>query len=65
MFAHVHSQVFSAWGFTDKPIEWGVPWTGVDPYADSLAQPEIIAGGLMKPLPQEPGFGRCSTGTGR
>lgn len=57
MFAHVHSQVFAAWGFTDKPIEWGVPWTGVDPYADSLAQPEIGAGGLMAPLPQGPGFG--------
>ena len=41
MFAHVHSQVFSAWGFTDCPVEWGVPWTGVDPYADSLAQPTI------------------------
>ena len=27
MFAHVHSQVFSAWGFDDKPVEWGVPWT--------------------------------------
>ncbi len=57
MFAHVHSQVFSAWGFDDKPVEWGVPWTGVDPYADSLVQPEIIEGGLMKPLPQKPGFG--------
>ena len=58
MFAHVHSQVFSAWGFTDTPIEWGMPWTGVDPYADSLEQPEIVEGGLMKPLRQEPGFGR-------
>ncbi len=57
MFAHVHSQVFSAWGFSDKPVEWGVPWSGVDPYADSLVQPEIIAGGLMKPLPSKPGFG--------
>jgi L-alanine-DL-glutamate epimerase-like enolase superfamily enzyme len=57
MFAHVHSQVFSAWGFADKPVEWGVPWTGVDPYADSLVQPEIIADGLMKPLPSAPGFG--------
>lgn len=56
MFAHVHSQVFSAWGYA-KPIEWGVPWTGVDPYADSLAQPKIIEGGLMLPLPEEPGFG--------
>ena len=57
MFAHVHSQVFSGWGFTDCPVEWGVPWTGVDPYADSLAQPAIGAGGLMQPLPQSAGFG--------
>ncbi|MBN9014755.1 MAG: hypothetical protein J0H25_17365 [Rhizobiales bacterium] len=34
-----------------------MPWSGVDPYADSLVQPEIIAGGLMKPLPSKPGFG--------
>ncbi len=57
MFAHVHSQVFSAWGFADKPVEWGVPWSGVDPYADSLAQPKIMTGGLMEPLPSKPGFG--------
>jgi L-alanine-DL-glutamate epimerase-like enolase superfamily enzyme len=57
MFAHVHSQVFSALGFTDVPVEWGVPWTGVDPYADSLAQP-VIDGGKMAPLPEEPGFGK-------
>jgi L-alanine-DL-glutamate epimerase-like enolase superfamily enzyme len=57
MFAHVHSQVFSGWGFTDCPIEWGVPWTGVDPYADSLRQPTIIAGGKMQPLSTGPGFG--------
>jgi L-alanine-DL-glutamate epimerase-like enolase superfamily enzyme len=57
MFAHVHSQVFSGWGFTDCPIEWGLPWTGVDPYADSLAQPILGPGGLMEPLPQSPGFG--------
>jgi L-alanine-DL-glutamate epimerase-like enolase superfamily enzyme len=56
MFAHVHSQVFSGWGFPDVPIEWGVPWTGVDPYADSLAQP-VIDGGRMQPLPREAGFG--------
>ena len=57
MFAHVHSQVFSAWGFPDVPIEWGVQWTGVDPYADSLAQPVLDATGRMKPLPAGPGFG--------
>lgn len=60
MFPHTHSQVFSAWGFDDKPIEWGVQWTGVHPYDDALAQPEIMQdrSGLMKPLPQGPGFGR-------
>jgi len=57
MFAHVHSQVFSGLGFPEVPIEWGVPWTGVDPYADSLAQPTIIEDGLMQPLPERPGFG--------
>ena len=57
MFAHVHSQVFSAWGHTSVPIEWGVPWTGVDPYADSLRQPQILAGGLMNSLPEDIGFG--------
>lgn len=57
MFAHVHSQVFSAWGHDDVPIEWGVPWTGVDPYADSLAQPQILADGRMTPLEEGPGFG--------
>jgi L-alanine-DL-glutamate epimerase-like enolase superfamily enzyme len=57
MNAHVHSQVFSALGHSDVPVEWGVPWTGVDPFADSLVQPEIKAGGLMRPLPEQPGFG--------
>jgi L-alanine-DL-glutamate epimerase-like enolase superfamily enzyme len=57
MFAHVHSQVFAAWGHADKPVEWGVPWTGVDPYADSLAQPELLPDGRMRPLPAGPGFG--------
>ena len=56
MFAHVHSQVFAAWGHSEVPIEWGVPWTGVDPYADSLVQP-IIANGRMAALPEGPGFG--------
>jgi L-alanine-DL-glutamate epimerase-like enolase superfamily enzyme len=56
MFAHVHSQVFAALGFADVPVEWGVPWTGVDPYADSLAQP-VIAVGKMAALPEGPGFG--------
>lgn len=57
MFPHLHSQVFSAWGFFDAPIEWGVAGTGVDPYGDSLAQPVIAPDGRMEPLPQGPGFG--------
>jgi hypothetical protein len=45
-------------GFPDVPIEWGVPWTGVDPYADSLEQPTILPGGRMKPLSGGAGFGQ-------
>jgi len=55
MFAHVHSQVFSALGH-QVPIEWGVPGSGVDQFADSLAQP-VVRDGFMEPLPEEPGFG--------
>jgi L-alanine-DL-glutamate epimerase-like enolase superfamily enzyme len=55
MFAHVHSQVFGALGY-DVPIEWGVPGSGVDQFADSLTQP-IVHDGRMEPLPEEPGFG--------
>lgn len=57
MYAHVHSQVLSAWGLCDLPIEWGVPWTGVDPFADSLRPVELDAVGRMKPLARSPGFG--------
>ena len=57
MFGHVHSQVFGALGLSDVPIEWGIPWSGVDPYADSLAQPAIRSDGLMEPLKEELGFG--------
>ncbi len=56
MFAHVHSQIFGALGH-DVPIEWGVPGSGVDQFADSLAQP-LVSDGRMQPLPEEPGFGR-------
>ena len=57
MNGHVHSQVFSALGLDEAPIEWGIPWTGVDPYADSLIQPSIDVEGYMRPLPEQPGFG--------
>ena len=58
MFPHVHSQVMAALGYTDVPIEWGIPFTGVHPMDDPLPQPEILAGGLMKPFAEAPGFGR-------
>ena len=56
MFAHVHSQVFAALGFTGVPIEWGRTVDRRRPLADSLAQP-VIANGMMAPLPEQPGFG--------
>jgi L-alanine-DL-glutamate epimerase-like enolase superfamily enzyme len=55
MFAHVHSQVFGALGH-DVPIEWGVPGTGVDQYADSLKRPHV-RNGRMEPLQEAAGFG--------
>ena len=58
MFPHVHSQVLSGWGFLEAPIEWGIPFTGVHPMDDPLPQPHIVDGGLMRPLPEELGFGR-------
>ena len=56
MFPHVHSQVLGALGFTDAPIEWGIPGTGVHPMDDSLVQP-VVRDGLMDPLPDAPGLG--------
>ena len=56
MFPHVHSQVLSALGRTEAPIEWGIPGTGVHPMDDSLAQP-VVRNGLMDPLPDLPGLG--------
>ena len=55
MFGHVHSRVFAALGH-DVPIEWGVPGSGVDQFADSLPQP-VVRDGLMEPLADEPGLG--------
>ena len=57
MFPHVHSQVMSALGYPDVPIEWGIPGTGVHPMDDPLPQPVILEGGRMAPLPELPGFG--------
>lgn len=57
MFPHIHSQVLSALGQFDAPIEWGIPDTGVHPMDDSLAQP-VVRDGRMVPLPESPGIGR-------
>ncbi len=56
MYPHIHSQVLGALGYTDVPIEWGVPGTGVHPMDDPLIQP-VVRDGLMDPLPDLPGFG--------
>jgi L-alanine-DL-glutamate epimerase-like enolase superfamily enzyme len=58
MFPHIHSQVLAGFGFTDVPIEWGIPFTGVHPMDDPLPQPIIDSEGRMAPLPEHPGFGR-------
>jgi L-alanine-DL-glutamate epimerase-like enolase superfamily enzyme len=56
MYAHMHAPILSALGHDEMPIEWGIPWSGVDQYADSLARP-IVRDGLMEPLPEGPGLG--------
>jgi L-alanine-DL-glutamate epimerase-like enolase superfamily enzyme len=56
MYPHIHSQVLGALGYTDAPIEWGIPFTGVHPMDDPLVQP-TVHDGLMDPLPDLPGFG--------
>lgn len=58
MFPHVHSQVLAGLGYTEAPIEWGIPFTGVHPMDDPLPQPIIQAGGRMAPLPEMAGFGQ-------
>ncbi len=56
MFAHAHSQILNGLGIVDVPVEWGVPGSGVDQFADSLAQPEVCEG-LMRPLDVLAGLG--------
>jgi len=56
MYPHIHSQVLGALGYTEAPIEWGVPGTGVHPMDDPLIQP-VVRDGLMDPLPDLPGLG--------
>ena len=57
MNALEHAQIFGGLSRPDVPLEWGIPGSGVDQFADSLTQP-IVRDGLMAPLPDEPGFGR-------
>ncbi len=56
MNAHVHASLLNGLDIADVAVEWGVPGSGVDPFADSLAQP-IVANGYMQPLGSSPGFG--------
>lgn len=56
MNAHVHSQIFAGLGYRKARLEWGVPGTGVDQFADSLARP-VVSDGLMDPLEVTDGFG--------
>ncbi len=56
MYPHIHSQVLGALGYSEAPIEWGVPGTGVHPMDDPLIQP-VVRDGLMDPLPDLPGLG--------
>ncbi len=56
MNAHVHSQIFAGLGHRAARLEWGVPGTGVDQFADSLMRPVVIDG-LMEPLKVAAGFG--------
>lgn len=51
-----HSRLMGAWGFTDVPIEWAVPGTGVDQIVDSIVAP-TVRDGYMEPLEAAPGFG--------
>lgn len=57
MNAHVHYALLAGLGILDVPVEWGIPGTGVDPFADSLEQPRIVDGRML-PLEDSPGFGR-------
>ena len=56
MNAHVHSSLLNGLGIEDVAVEWGVPGSGVDPFADSLSQP-VVTDGFMAPLRSGPGFG--------
>ena len=60
MFAHAHSQVFGALGH-DVPIEWGVPGSGVDQFADSLAQPRRPRRPAWIPCRSSPASARSTT----
>jgi L-alanine-DL-glutamate epimerase-like enolase superfamily enzyme len=56
MFTHAHQPILAALGHGDAPMEWGIPGTGVDPYADSLPAP-VVRDGRMDPLGGGDGFG--------
>jgi len=57
MFPHFHTRILDGLNVEEYPAEWGIPGAGVHPMDDSLEQPEM-SGGVMAPLPEDPGFGR-------
>lgn len=57
MYGYIHAPLLSALGLPDVAVEWSMPGTGVDPYADSLGLPVVIAG-QMQPRSGEDGIGR-------
>jgi L-alanine-DL-glutamate epimerase-like enolase superfamily enzyme len=57
MFPHFHTRILDGLNVEEYPAEWGIPGAGVHPMDDSLEQPQM-SGGVMAPLPEDPGFGR-------
>jgi L-alanine-DL-glutamate epimerase-like enolase superfamily enzyme len=57
MFPHFHTRILDGLNVEEYPAEWGIPGAGVHPMDDLLEQPQM-SGGVMDPLPEDPGFGR-------
>jgi L-alanine-DL-glutamate epimerase-like enolase superfamily enzyme len=56
MLGHIHAPILGALGLADSPIEWSAPGSGMEPYGESLAAPEVVNGRSMPPN-TGPGFG--------
>ena len=57
MFPHVHARSCRPGASRTCPSSGASPGTGVHPMDDPLPGPRSTDGGLMAPLPEEPGFG--------